>query len=227
MVSGIVTSRAIFSFGSASRWPVLRSTRRRNAASDRSRTSSAENALTTVSRPRRFSPPPRVGLGVAAGRAATPRLAVRGASSSSASNAGRAPGFATMASDPNGFFAFIPGAGLFLGAFPLFVFAQPRIGERMRTRVAFVFGQRAKDDAGCFWRYAGSPGRGRACAGASHRLWRCAGAFRRGSAIRYCRFRLGFARTGNAALYLLDYDGLAAAMAEALAHHALFHAAAL
>jgi hypothetical protein len=61
----------------------------------------------------------------------------------------------------------------------------------MRTRVAFVFGQRAKDDAGCFWRYAGSPGRGRAYAGVSHRLWRCAGAFRRGSAIRYCRFRLG------------------------------------
>src|SRR5262249_57548568 len=104
---------------------------------------------------------------------------------------------------------------------------QVRVEERRGTRVAFTFGQGAKDDAACFWRYGGSPSRGRACSGASHRLWRCAAAFRCGSALRYCRFRLGFARTGNAALYLLDYDGLAAAMAEALAHHALLHAAAL
>src|SRR5271157_3232382 len=56
IVSGIVTSRTIFSFGSLSRWPVMRWTRRRNEATERSRTSSADSAVTTVSRPRRFSP---------------------------------------------------------------------------------------------------------------------------------------------------------------------------
>src|SRR5579883_2508256 len=69
MVSGIVTSRAIFSFGS-SRWPVMRCTRRRNDATERSRSSSAESAVTTVRRPRRFSPPLRGAFGAAAARAA-------------------------------------------------------------------------------------------------------------------------------------------------------------
>ena len=72
----------------------MRCTRRRNEATERSRTSSAASAVTTVSRPRRFSPPAgRVGLGAAAGRTGappTPRRGVRGASSSSASSAGRA-----------------------------------------------------------------------------------------------------------------------------------------
>ena len=73
----------------------LRCVRRRNEATERSRTSSAVSAVTTVSRPRRFSAPPRGAFGAGAGRAATPpRRAVRGASSSSASSAGRAPGLA-------------------------------------------------------------------------------------------------------------------------------------
>ena len=54
-----------------SRWPVMRWTRRRNEATERSRTSSAVSAVTTVRRPRRFSPTLRVGFGAGAGR--TPR----------------------------------------------------------------------------------------------------------------------------------------------------------
>ena len=68
--------------------------RRRNEATERSRTSSARSAVTSVRRPRCFSAPARgAGRGAAAGRPA-PRRAVRGASSSSASSAGRAAGAA-------------------------------------------------------------------------------------------------------------------------------------
>jgi hypothetical protein len=48
----------------------MRWTRRRNEATERSRTSSAESAVTTVSRPRRFSALTRGVLGAGAGRAA-------------------------------------------------------------------------------------------------------------------------------------------------------------
>ena len=85
------------SFGSLSRWPEMRWTRRRNEATERSWTSSAERAVTTVSRPRRFSAPTRGVFGGGAGRTGAPpgpRRMVRGASSSSASSTGRAPGFA-------------------------------------------------------------------------------------------------------------------------------------
>ncbi len=66
--------------------------RRRNAASERSRTSSALSAVTTVSRPRRFSATRGGAFGAVTGRAAPPgpRRIVRGASSSSASRTGRA-----------------------------------------------------------------------------------------------------------------------------------------
>ena len=60
--------------------------RRRNAASDRSRTSSALSTVVSVSRARRFSGAALVGLGATIGRAAPGRRA-RGASSSSASSA--------------------------------------------------------------------------------------------------------------------------------------------
>ena len=74
IVSGIVTSRAIFSFCSTWRWPMRRWLRRRKEASERVRSSSPEVALARVRRPRRFSSPGAV-LGVfgrAAGLAATP-----------------------------------------------------------------------------------------------------------------------------------------------------------
>src|SRR5215471_817041 len=70
MVSGMVTSRTSFSLGSSAACPFSRWTRRRKAATDRSRSSSALSAVTTVSRPRLFCPPPRAGFGAAAGRAA-------------------------------------------------------------------------------------------------------------------------------------------------------------
>ena len=87
MTSGIVTSRTSFSLGSLAAWPLVRRcVRRRNDATERSRSSSAVSAVTKVSRPRRFSAPGRAGFGATAGRAAPPgRRAVRGASSSSGS----------------------------------------------------------------------------------------------------------------------------------------------
>src|SRR5262249_62082571 len=79
IASGIVTSRASFSFGSAEATPFSRWVRRRNEATERSRTSSARSAVTRVRRPRCFSP---VLLGAgrgAAGARAAPGLRGRGA----------------------------------------------------------------------------------------------------------------------------------------------------
>src|SRR3984957_8374939 len=79
MVSGMITSRTSFSLGSVSRWPAMRCTRRRNDATERSRTSSALSAVTTVRRPRRFSPVTFAGLGAGGGRMAPPPRAGGGA----------------------------------------------------------------------------------------------------------------------------------------------------
>src|SRR5882672_8094706 len=54
IASGIVTSRASFSLASLAAWPLRRWVRRRNDATERSRTSSAVSAVTSVSRPRRL-----------------------------------------------------------------------------------------------------------------------------------------------------------------------------
>ena len=88
IASGMVTSRTSFSFGSAEAWPLSRWVRRRNEATERSRTSSARSAVTSVRRPRSLAGAPRGAAGRAvAGRAAPPgRRDVRGASSSSASS---------------------------------------------------------------------------------------------------------------------------------------------
>ena len=88
IASGMVTSRTSFSFGSFEAWPLSRWVRRRNEATERSRTSSARSAVTSVRRPRCFSAPARgAGRGAAAGRAPPPgRRDARGASSSSASS---------------------------------------------------------------------------------------------------------------------------------------------
>ena len=59
IASGIVTSRTSFSFGSLEAWPLSRWVRRRNEATERSRTSSARSAVTSVRRPRCFSAPAR------------------------------------------------------------------------------------------------------------------------------------------------------------------------
>ena len=107
MVSGIVTSRTSFSLGSVSRWPAMRWTRRRNEATERSRTSSALKAVTTVRRRRLFSTVGRTGLAATAGRMTPPRRVVRGASSSSASSTGRGACLAAVAaaSSPKRFLA--------------------------------------------------------------------------------------------------------------------------
>ena len=57
IVSGTMTSRASFSFGSAARLPVRRCMRRRNEASERVRSSSPPVAVAIVSRPRLRLPP--------------------------------------------------------------------------------------------------------------------------------------------------------------------------
>ncbi len=95
IASGRTISRAIFSFCSCAPWPLSRCVRRRNAATERVRSSSPEVALVTVSRPRLRCSPVRAGRGVgtttfcpggsaSAGRLMTTRLA----SSSSPPGAG-------------------------------------------------------------------------------------------------------------------------------------------
>ena len=64
IVSGSTISRAIFSFWSCAPWPFSRCVRRRNAATERVRSSSPAVALATVSRPRLRCSPPRGGRGV-------------------------------------------------------------------------------------------------------------------------------------------------------------------
>src|ERR1700674_486896 len=85
MRSGITTSRAIFSFGSSDgRWPLMRWTRRRNDATERWRSSSVVSAVTSVSRPRRFSSPAGRSTGFGAATVLPPRREGRASSSSSA-----------------------------------------------------------------------------------------------------------------------------------------------
>ena len=96
IVSGSTISREILSFASCWPWPLRRWVRRRNAATERMRSSSPEVALATVRRPRLRCSPPRLGRGVgsmilAAGvRTPGRRTTTRRVSSSSA--AGRAAG---------------------------------------------------------------------------------------------------------------------------------------
>ena len=109
IVSGITTSRASFSFGSADTLPVMRWTRRRKAATERARSSSDSNAVVSVRRPRCFSWPTlgRSGFGGTTGRTGIPgrRTTGRGVSSSAVCGA-RATGPAGRgASSPRRFFA--------------------------------------------------------------------------------------------------------------------------
>src|SRR5271155_4667299 len=64
IVSGSTISRAIFSFDSCCPCPFRRWVRRRNAATERVRSSSAAVAVATVSRPRLRCSEPRVGRAV-------------------------------------------------------------------------------------------------------------------------------------------------------------------
>ena len=109
IASGMVTSRTSFSFGSALAWPLSRWVRRRNEATERSRTSSARSAVTKVRRPRSLAGAPRGAAGrAAAGRAAPGRRDVRGVSSSSTSSV-RRPGTAFLtSSSPKRFLATSP-----------------------------------------------------------------------------------------------------------------------
>ena len=87
-----------------------RCVRRRNEATERSRTSSARSAVTSVRRPRSFAGAPRGAAGrAAAGRAAPGRRDLGGPSSSSASSVMRpgGPGFLTSSS-PRRFLATSP-----------------------------------------------------------------------------------------------------------------------
>ena len=249
IASGMVTSRTSFSFGSAEAWPLSRWVRRRNEATERSRTSSARSAVTSVRRPRCFSAPPR---GAAArrgrrtrGAAGTPRRArrfilvgferhaARGrlldlvlAEALLGDFAGLALGFFVvlaalvfLALARFGGFALglvddlaaLAAARLFLGDLALFGFAHARIGQRMGARDALFLGQRAQHDAGRLRLPRRGAARGAALAAA-------AGFFAR---LDRRRLGLGLGRSADAAAFdLLDHDLLAAAMAEALAHHA-------
>ena len=104
IASGIITSRMSFSFGSLAACPFRRWVRRRNEAIERSRTSSALSAVTSVRRPRSFCGPGLwVVLGGMTGRMAPPgpRRIWRGPSSSSEPSAAT-PGRARAARLPDG-----------------------------------------------------------------------------------------------------------------------------
>ena len=49
---------------------------------------------------------------------------------------------------PFGLLATAAKPGFLFGPLPLFVLSQPSVGKRVRTRVTFVFGERAQHDAG-------------------------------------------------------------------------------
>ena len=114
--------------------------------------------------------------------------------------------------------------GLFLGDLALFGLAQAGVAERVGAAALLFLGQGAEHDAGRLRRRRGAerqPAAGAAAlaAGAARRAWR-PGPRRRGR-----RRSLGLAvGAGDAALLDLDDHLLAAAMAEALAHHAGFGA---
>ncbi len=109
IASGIVTSRTSFSFGSSEAWPLSRCVRRRKEATERSRTSSARSAVTSVSRPRSFAGAPRGAAGRAvAGRAAPGRRDFGGPSSSSTSSAMRPGAGRLISSSPRRFLATSP-----------------------------------------------------------------------------------------------------------------------
>src|SRR5262249_628089 len=143
-------------------------------------------------------------------------------------------GFGSGALGALDLFARAPDPSFLFGALAFFVFAQTRVRERMRARVAFVLGEGAQHHAGRFRRHcrsrsrrtaalAGCPPTRRRSAG----LDGCPGTLgRSGSVGRRC-LGFGLAWSRNAAFDLLDHDGLAAAMTEALAHHSLLNAAAL
>src|SRR5216684_2821281 len=237
IVSGMVTSRTSFSFGSSAVCPFSRWTRRRKAATERSRSSSALSAVTSVSRPRLFCPPPRAGFGAGAGRAAPGPRRVRGASSSSGSSAGRVPGLELGLEVVFAALLFIDLArlgGLAFGALgglahsadkrflfrnlALLGFAQARVVERVHARLLFFLGEAAQHHTARRLGGRGGSGRGR-------RRCRCrrgglAGGRTLGSRSRR-RGRVALRSRRYAAFDLLDDDRLGAAVAETLAHHAL------
>ena len=83
IVSGMMTSRMIFSLGSFEAMPFMRWTRRLNAATERVRSSSPVSTLVTVRRPRDFSVPAFARSGLAGAGAFTPGLRTPRFSSSS------------------------------------------------------------------------------------------------------------------------------------------------
>src|SRR5215831_19308232 len=253
ITSGIVTSRASFSLASPAACPLRRCTRRRNAATERSRSSSADNAVTTVRRPRRFSPVVRTGFGAGAGRATPPRRTVRGASSSSASTTtcGRAcgAGFGFLLAEPLLGLLFGLALGLVVVAATLLLLALARFGSFPFLLLAAL----ALGAAPCLF-FGDLALFGLAHAGIRQRVGArralllgersqnhagglgcrprrpCPGAAAPCRGRRRCRrrglgLRFGFARPDHAPLHLLHHDRLGAAMAEALAHHTLLDAA--
>src|SRR5664280_1564644 len=107
-------------------------------------------------------------------------------------------------------FAALAAASLFLGDLALFGFAHARIRQRMGARDALLVGQRAQHHAGWLRRLGGH--RRRRGFGLGGRL---------PCGLDGCRLGLDLGRSADAAAFdLLDHDLLAAAVTEALAHHA-------
>src|SRR5215831_2305085 len=154
----------------------MRCTRRRNEATERSRTSSVESAVTSVRRPRDFCTPGRAGFGAGAGRAAPAPLPRRGRGASSSSTSGLIERtsigvFGFVSSSPKRFLASCSArrlvsssclrrssaARFLFGNLALLGLTHLGIIERVRASVALLVGERAQDDAGCLWRGGGRP----------------------------------------------------------------------
>src|SRR5215208_3775356 len=188
IASGITTSRINFSFGSSLACPFKRWVRRRNEAIERSRTSSALSAVTSVRRPRCFCGPRGAGFGASAGATAC-RAGCFFLFRLRRQRAGMRPlgfffpakaFFRDLVGFALGLFIVTPAvvllalarfggftlgtidalaagaaAGLFLGLFALFGFANAEIGQRHGARVTLFLGKRAQHDAGRFGRRRG------------------------------------------------------------------------
>ncbi len=238
----------------------MRCVRRRNEATERSRISSALNAVTRVRRPRRFSPPARAtvwrGCGTRgnAGRRGDAAAALR--LLRLPAPGGRRPVFDRqlfVAKTLLGDFAGLA-LGLFVVLAALFFVCACAL-RRLRARLvgtSRVWRRRASSSAilrssaratarrqahararrvrlrsACAARRRiAAASRGRSCRRGARflrRRGRCTGRFGAAARSRPQRLGLGLGRA-DPAFDLLDDDLLAAAMAEALAHHALLDA---
>src|SRR6516162_2786048 len=238
MVSGMVTSRTSFSFGSSAVCAFSRWTRRRKAATERSRSSSALSAVTTVCRPRRAGTAACARGLVLVGLERRPRAGPCRRNAVLAEtflglllglDLGLEVVFAALL-----FVGFARLGGLAFGALgglaqsadkrllfrnlALLGFAQASVVERVHARLLLFLSEAAQHHTAR--RLAGGGGSGRGGRRGRRRRGGLGGGGALGSRPGR-RGRVGLRSRRHAAFHLLDDDRLGAAVAETLAHDAL------